>query len=516
MNIGSEIFGVIDIGKLFIKHNITVTCSPGTYLKDTECLPCPAGTYAEGYGNFNCTPCGIGKFGPHIASTSKKQCYPCYTNTFNAEIGSKRCLDCPADYGCNIGTYALERNTISNLYNNIQPLKYSKKNYDQQIMYFQMSIRIFVVRILIILLIARCIKIEDFDVFKSYHNYLLLTPIFLQKTKIGGAFSILFIFLSILLMITAILTYSLENIDELKILQPLPVLQNEVDAFYANIQVIAEFENYGDICEINNKCSAEIVAMASNFDILNGNYSCQQTGSSCTVSFMCLKCVIGSQASVRFILQSPYSYASSININVTSTSSIPESVSSVYTSITAKYSMLFVGSIDSSFYFTLTPSLFISYVSEFESNITGYHITESMVPVPGTEYFADELAITSQLGVTVYLTQSESGLYTERYQVQNFLMLSNAILGSVAGLMAFVRLFMRMFEKYYEKLIKPKMSQNSLLELKKNRKYLSLNLREKKIASIKILPSPQTFEGINPHCSYATSYLNSLNSISPD
>ena len=510
INIGSETFGVIDIGDILLEYNFTIICSPGTYMSNEECLLCPAGTYAEGYGSVNCTPCGIGKFGPNTASTSKKQCYPCFTGTFNPEIGANRCLECPAGIVCGIGTYTLERNTQNNLHDSIQPLKYSKKNYDKQIMYVQICIGICIASVLIILLIFRCMKIEDFDIFKSHHSYLLRKPIILKKTKFGGAFSILFIFLSLLLMLTAILTYSLENIDELKVLQPLPVLQNEANKFYADIQVIAEFENYGDICESNNACSTEINVIASNFDILHGNYSCQQTKNSCIVSFICLKCVIGSQASVRFILQSAYSYSSSININVTSTSSIPESISSVHTSITAQHSKLFVGSVDSNFYFIMTPSLFISYVPEFDSNITGYHATENMIPVPGTEYPVDELAITSQLGVTVYLTQSESGLYTERYQIQDFLMLFNAILGSIAGLMTFTRLFMQIFERYYERVFTKKKPRNLFLELKSNRKVLSLNLRNKKKSFLKILPSPRSAEQIDPHCSYTTSYLNSL------
>ena len=492
-NIGAEIFGVIDIGKLFKIKSIPIICSPGTYFSNAECLSCPAGTYAEGYGNYNCTPCGIGKFGPNIASTSKKQCYPCNANTFNTEIGAKRCLNCPVGYSCNIGTYTLEKNTSSNLHNNIQPLKYTQRNYDTQIMYFQITIGMLILSIIALLLIFRIIKIENFDIFKSSHNYLLLAPIILQKTKIGGAFSILFIFLSLLLIITTILIFSLENIDELKVLQPLPTLQNEVNKFYADIQVITGFENYGDICEINNKCSTEIKVIASNFDIEHGKFSCQQTGNSCTISFMCLKCVIGSQASVRFILQSSHSYSSSININVTSTSSIPESNSSVYTSITAQHSKLFVGSVDSNFYFTMTPSLFISYVPEFESNITGYHVTELMIPAPGTEYFVDELALTSQLGVTVYLTQSESGLYTERYQIQEFFLLLYSILGTIAGLMGFTRFTMQITEKNYEKIIRWKKNLKSPFpEIIRKRKSISCVLQSKNSNSTNTIDSKKS------------------------
>ena len=492
-HIGSEIFGFIDVGEIFQANNISIICSPGTYFKDKECLLCPAGTYAEGYNNFNCTPCGKGKFGPNIASTSKKQCYPCYYNSFNTEIGAKRCLECPADYACDIGAYTLERNISRTIYNTIQPLKYPESLYDQQIWYFQLSIGAFVCVLLFIFRVTSCIKIEDFDIFKSHHDYLINSPVILNRTKCGGAFSILFIFLIFLLVITAILMYSLENIAELKALQPLPVLQNEVDAFYANIQAIAEFENYGDICEINGKCSAEIKVIASDFNILHENYSCQQTGSSCTISFMCLNCVIGSQASVRFILQSAHSYSSSINVNVTSTSSIPESVSSVYTSIAAQFSKLFVGSIDSCFYFIMTPSLFISYVPEFESNITGYHVTELMIPAPGTEYFVDELALTSQLGVTVYLTQSESGLYTERYQIQEFFLLLYSILGTIAGLMGFTRFTMQITEKNYEKIIRWKKNLKSPFpEIIRKRKSISCVLQSKNSNSTNTIDSKKS------------------------
>ena len=148
-------------------------------------------------------------------------------------------------------------------------------------------------------------------------------------------------------------------------------------------------------------------------------------------------------------MQSTYSYASSIKVNVTSTSSIPGTISSVHTSLQAQTNQVFVGPVESSFYYLMTPSLFISYVSDFQSNVTGYHVAEYLNPSPGSIYSVDELALAFQLGVTVYLTQSNSGLYTERYLIQTFILLLSAILGAIAGLMGAISFIMSFVEKHY-------------------------------------------------------------------
>ena len=486
-----ENFSFIDFGNILQSFNFSVLCSPGSYLYNNECILCPKGTYAEGYNNSICTQCGIGKFNPHIGGNSKKQCYPCYTGTYSNTLGTERCLDC--DYGdyCEIGTYLPQKHNASNLYNNIQPLKYSSKNYSDYIFFFQLIFGVSMFGILIIGIIKK-IQFKKIDMFKSNHSYQIGTPIINSTTHIGGIFSTIFIAVSIILALSAVLIYSLENIAELKVLQPLSVLQYEVDNFYSDIQIISIFKNYGDLCNVNNSCSADIKATPYDFDILyNYNYTCQQNSGSCIVTFSCYKCVIGSQSSVKFSLQSTYSYSSSITLIVTSTSSIPESKSSVYDSINTQPNQVFVGPINSIFYFLMTPSLFVSYVSEFQSNITGYHVSKDINPIPGSIYSINELAIAFKLGVVVYLTQNSSGLYTERYQIQTFIILISAILGSIAGMLGAIRFLMCFIEEKWMKFSKTRAKSKRIFPvIKSQRNMLMINLKREVTDKRKVFPEP--------------------------
>ena len=315
-------------------------------------------------------------------------------------------------------------------------------------------------------------RIKSFDLFAAAHNYELNTPLILSKTKIGSLFSLIFFVLSLILVGTSLLIYSLENIAELKILQPLSVLQQTAGLFYSDINVTATFAFYGDVCEINNECSSDINVVPSDFYILNGTYECQQIDELCLIAFICKNCVIGSEASVDFILDSTYSYSSSISINVSSASSIPESISSIYSSLTTPVNKVLIGSANSYFYFMLIPSYFTSDVSQFPANSTGYHVSEEQPPVSGSVYSIEDLPTVTNLGATVFLSQSSSGLYTKRYLIQTFIILVSSILGSVAGVMGATRFVMQITENHYIKYANSIKSKISIKNLKLKRKSL--------------------------------------------
>ena len=137
-----------------------------------------------------------------------------------------------------------------------------------------------------------------------------------------------------------------------------------------------------------------------------------------------------------------------------------------------------LGQLDLVFYYLMTPSLFISYISEFQLHATGYHATEYLNPSPGSIFSIDELAIAFQLGVSFYLTQSNYGLYTEIYLIQTFIILLSAELGAVAGLMGAISFIMSFVEKSYNKLLmKSKLRKKTFSHININRKMLASNLR---------------------------------------
>ena len=506
----SENFGFVDYGIIMQNNSIAVLCSPGSYLDNNECILCPKGTYAKGYNNSICTQCPVGKFNSNIGANSKKQCYPCYYGTYSNILGAERCLDCLSTDYCEIGTFIPQKYDTSSFYTNIQPINYSPKDQSKPIFLFQLLFGTLMLGLLIIgIFFFSKIQFKNIDMFTSYHSYKINSPIIHSTTQIGVIFSIIFIVIAIIFALSAVLVYSLQNVGELKILQPLSIIQYEVDNFYADIEITSIFKNYGDVCNVNNSCSSGIKVTPYNFDILGDyKYACQQKNDSCVVIFSCYRCAIGSQSSIQLSLQSTYSYSSSITVIVTSTSSIPDSNSSVSTSINTQINQLFVGSDDSIFYFLMTPSFFISYVSDFQSNVTGYHVSKDINTVYGSIYSIDELSIVFQLGITVYLTQSNSGLYTERYQIQTFILLMIALLGSLAGIMEILRLLMRFIEKHYIKFLEEKKKSKLIcIGIKSKRKMLELNFKLEFIENIGTLPTYISKSKVSPTSLYLTEEL---------
>ena len=471
LQLGKETFAYIDVKELSEKYNFYLMCSPGSYLLNNDCILCPPGTYAETYGNTYCTLCGPGKANPQFGSTSPKQCYPCSAGYFNEKYGAAACLACPSGYDCPVGTYSLQNITSTIVPSTIQPLNYSPPNYSNLINNFQTYFMVSMFILLLISFLFPCTtqKIEKLDLFQFNHNYDLNVPLYLSKNKLGGCFSMIFLVISLTLVMTTTLTFSLINIAELKVLQPLTVLENEVDNFYADIVVTVEFEHFGDICEANNECDSGVNITGVGFDILNGQYKCKQEADTCILTFICNHCAIGSTSYVELTLRELYGYASSINVNVSSTSSIPDSNSSVFSSISAAENSVFIGYGYTTFYFELTPSLFISLVSDFKSNVTGYHVNEASSPSAGSEAFIQNLASACNLGVIVQLSKSNSGLYTERYPIQTFLIVISAILGSVMGILGGTGFLMSFLEKNYLQYIRMKKKKKSIEKCKFDR-----------------------------------------------
>ena len=89
------------------------------------------------------------------------------------------------------------------------------------------------------MLVVLCIrslrnKIELFDLYTKEHSDELLKPIILQKTFIGGLFSLIFLGAAIFVIGSTIMAYMMDNIIETKALMPVLVLLNSVTAFTAN------------------------------------------------------------------------------------------------------------------------------------------------------------------------------------------------------------------------------------------------------------------------------------------
>jgi hypothetical protein len=78
-----------------------VTCSTGHYCPEGTLdyqFPCPAGTYNDMMGQWNCTICPPGNFCPEQSSEATL----CPLGKFNAYYGMDRCMPCPVGHRCSV------------------------------------------------------------------------------------------------------------------------------------------------------------------------------------------------------------------------------------------------------------------------------------------------------------------------------------------------------------------------------------------------------------------------------
>jgi Galactose oxidase, central domain/Tyrosine-protein kinase ephrin type A/B receptor-like len=475
-NRGTVTFGSIDMVQ--ISEYIPLVCSPGYYFFNKTCSPCDAGTYSSGFGNYDCKKCKKGTYNDQIAATSISQCYPCPYGTFSSKPGTGLCLICPSGSVCNTGSENPAPITYENSIASFQPSNYVSLDYTSTFLGFQLSFGLLSIFVIFLFLIFARHKIQVLDFFSSNHTYNLGESITLKKTKIGGIFTLFFISLALVISATIFLDYDLNNIKETKVLQPLPVLQMEVSSFQATLQMFISFNDYGDSCVLNFECSPQISFEFFNFKTIGTfSYSCSLVGRSCVIDLTCFGCEINSQSYAIFYLNERFSYASSISVNLSSTSSILDSISRETSILSATNNQLFIGTTATEFYFTLIPSLFTSSLGSNTISNTGYHILVETPPKPGSQYSIQSIQGVSLLSIQIYLIQSSSGLYTERYLNQSFIIVLSGLLGSITGILGGINFLMRIFEGNLNKYLQNRRRKVDYLELKNKRSILidSLN-----------------------------------------
>lgn len=144
------------------------------------------------------------------------------------------------------------------------------------------------------------------------------------------------------------------------------------------------FKNYGGECSVDHKCASGI---SISQEYLDGKFSepvCEKKSSDCFVRTVCRNCELTNTGSTTIVMSESQSFAAEIYVNVTTSSSIPDEVSSIFTVITADENTIFRGIEPTIVYLLVTPSVFLSQVSDWASELTGYHIAQSRDPTKGS------------------------------------------------------------------------------------------------------------------------------------
>lgn len=373
-------------------------CSFGTFKSSGECSLCPAGRYSDNYGE-DCTPCPKGTASKRIGNTSRRQCYPCEYGYYSPEGGMSLCKECKLEYTCPIGSYSIQSAEESDTsVDTQQPQGYELSSTGvTYVTITVLSTGAFIA--LVFCVVCVCVssnirnKLRGLDIYTDKHNHFLKQPMILKTTNLGGIFSVFFMFAAVLYIIIAFYIYFEYNIEESKGLVPLATLQEDYDKvgsrqFTADISVYLKLENYGGACaaKVNStSCSKKISLTTDRLYGDFGNTTCYKEDTSCVIELTCNNCEVQPGAEVRYALKEPWSFASGLFSNITSTSSIPDEISAAEQYIKPTTDKVMLGPNPWLIYFEMTPSVFLSDSSDWKSEETGYHVSVTTSEDRGSE-----------------------------------------------------------------------------------------------------------------------------------
>lgn len=442
-------FNYVSIEDIAKDMNLTLYCAPGSYLRNGNCKFCPVSSYSGGFKSEKCKLCPPGTKSTNYGLSSLKQCYPCEEGSFNSQSGQDNCRKCSNNEYCPVGSVDPMPWRPYYLNSSIQPINYQEPSFNTDFyLYFIILFFVFLTVFMLLLFLVHKIamNIYKIDLYITLHDNQIGKPLRLKKTKIGGAFTIIFFGAGLFILGINIINFTLRNVEESKSLQPLSVFENEVSNFKSDINITVSFGNYFSECGVNNVCQNGVEITVTN--IVKGDQltKCQKTTSACIIDFSCYNCEIGTTSMLIINLFQEYSFSTSISVTISSESSIPESQSSMSKTIFAPKNEVFIGRTSSNFFYSLTPSVFYSTVQQFPNEATGYHISEYTLPTYGSSYTVEGLNTESGFTTVINLEKSAFGFFTYRYEKQSAFLISSAILGSIAGVFQVIGFVMSTIE----------------------------------------------------------------------
>lgn len=352
--------------------NITLPCSQG--MVPPYCEFCPVGYHLD--STENCVPCSPGKYSNKLGATSVLTCVPCDYGTFSYNSGSTKCKYCPGGSTCYIGTSEPIYSTESITDSSIQP-KIFVRNYRDSSVFTIYTATGMMGSIILVFLLSRKSRIFVIkaDLFTSQHSNELNKPIIFRKKSIGGLFSLMFIAYCVAVIPPMIDSYIKDNIVEQKALVPLVTIDQTISSSF--LTVIINLHYYGGNCIDSNTCISSIIISDESLKYSSKKTTCTKSSNTCSIKILYENCEIIDSGSISILSYEFESYCSIISVNVTSESSIPGEISSVYLKLEPESNnKVFKGSIPSVFSFEMTPSIFKSESPEWKNNLTGYHVSK--------------------------------------------------------------------------------------------------------------------------------------------
>ena len=371
-------------------------CSKGTYRDGERCVECDPGYYSTELEAKNCTECPPGSYVKISGSLSASSCILCSEGFYTKHSGSSKCLNCPQDFTCPVGTVTPDQYyTKESAFNTKQPEIYEGDTEDVTYLskLSQMIIGLIFIMVLCLIMFYKKSNqlLRSCDIYTHDHNYFTGDIMYVKKTALGGFFTLLFIGASLIMITSAMIAYLEDNVVENKALVPLITIEQEYKTIASeDLFIIFSFQNYGDSCEINGKCTDKLNIVFENIDGTFSDYVCEKIGYYCTVSISCKNCELESNGNVYLELTETNSYATAIFINVTLSSSIPDEYSSIDLNFFPEDNKVFMGNVPSNVELQFTPSVFLTDTGKWPDKVTGYHVTLLSFPSVGSTVYSNE------------------------------------------------------------------------------------------------------------------------------
>ena len=283
----------------------------------------------------------------------------------------------------------------------IQPKLYSQDSISEKIFNFELSVGLTIEFLILLSTYQEHTRknLHIINIYKKLQDYEINKVMMLKYTLMGGIASLVLIGIAIIIIGTTFINYTDKNILETKSLVPKVVLDEEVDVFVSDKMIfVINFLRYADQCKSIEAYTTKLEnSKRSSFSKMDLN--------TCTFTIELLNCTVEVGANIKVTSLETLSYASGIEVNVTTSSSIPNEIRSMLSKLIPDANKVFIGAEASSFYYLTTPSLFKSDPSDWESKLKGYNVSVSKVPTTGSQFTSSELSLASQLSVEVYLTR---------------------------------------------------------------------------------------------------------------
>mmetsp|Transcript_2028 Transcript_2028/g.4613 ORF Transcript_2028/g.4613 Transcript_2028/m.4613 type:complete len:1061 (-) Transcript_2028:540-3722(-) len=374
-------------------------CSKGTSKSSNNtCTPCKPGTYSDDFDSL-CKLCPTGTASVYYGNASLRQCKPCSEGYYAPLEGSERCYQCPTNYYCEVGSFSPNRDSLITLSTkSVQPASYAINKEVLRTLSLTMEILIasfgVIVFCLFILLHKKKSCFSHFDIFKKNHNHFVDEIMYIRKKPIGGLFSLWYVFFAMFFIVISFATYFVDNIDETKALVPLVAVEDEYDRISGDFNITTTFQNFRVTCGEDSVCKSFVSVTVEQ---ISGAYetSCSHIYSDCIITTSCFDCSIQTGSKVKYVLLDAYSFATAVAVNVTSTSSIPDELSSIEQAIEAVENSVFRGPEASQIFFEITPSVRSKQIFSTEEDPnaedkTGFHVAATKASVSGSQVKVEE------------------------------------------------------------------------------------------------------------------------------